>query len=53
MKDKLVSKYLRRIIYRKAGDFLALAPPQNDEVEIIGHFYKRPSSKLQDKEEDK
>jgi hypothetical protein len=41
------------MVYRNAGDFLALAPPQNDEVEVIGYIYRRPSSKLQDKEEGK
>jgi hypothetical protein len=39
--------------FRNDGDFYALKPPQNDEVEILGYFYKQPSTKKQDDEEDK
>ena len=27
--------------FRNDGDFYALKPPQNDEVEILGYFYNQ------------
>jgi hypothetical protein len=45
-KDEEVLKKIKRMFYRTAGDFYAPKPPSNDQVEIIGYIYKRPSSKL-------
>lgn len=33
------------MFYRTAGDFVAIKPPKNDEVEILGYIYKQPSTK--------
>ena len=43
---------VKRIYYRNIDDFYAPVPPHNEEVEILGYFYKQPSTKWQDKEEE-
>lgn len=49
--DKKELVQVKRMYFRKAGDFFAVKPPQNDEIEILGYFYKQPSSKNLDQEE--
>jgi hypothetical protein len=46
--DQKVVNRIKQMLYTTADDFESVKPPQNDEVEVIGYIYKRPSSKLQD-----
>jgi hypothetical protein len=39
-KDQKEFLHVKKMFFRKAGDYFAVKPPQNDEVEILGYFYK-------------
>jgi hypothetical protein len=50
-KDQKELAHVKRMYFRNSGDFFAVKPPQNDEIDILGYFYKQPSTKKLDQEE--